>query len=171
MAMPLMPIPPPVSRVEIDSIKECEWLSSLTWLRINENEWTFGVPVRGVIRDVLAEVYFDEERNPGWVWRLNLNVPDNLQEIYCSIAGSDKFKGGFLHTYTCCDEQHRKLHEACVELEKLKLIRRKLDEPWVNGGVHVVWETVPRKGACNYFHDAIEAAETAITSAAEPVRE
>lgn len=38
------------------------------WLRINENEWEFGVPVRGVIREVLAEVYFDEDRNPGWVW-------------------------------------------------------------------------------------------------------
>lgn len=82
-----------------------------TWLRINENEWTFGVPVRGVIRDVLAEVYFDEERKPGWVWRLNKRI------------GKDR------------------------------------------APVH--------RGACSYFHDAIEAAETAlgITSAAAPVRE
>jgi hypothetical protein len=57
----------PVTKQEIVSAFH---MMSLTWLRIGENEWDFGIPVRGVIREVLASVYFDEERNPGWIWLL-----------------------------------------------------------------------------------------------------
>ncbi len=38
------------------------------WQRIREDEWAFGEKVRGLVRRRLAEVYFDEERNPSWIW-------------------------------------------------------------------------------------------------------
>ncbi len=41
------------------------------WQFVGDNEWIFGVKVRGVIRKLVAEIYYDEDSNDrrgGWVW-------------------------------------------------------------------------------------------------------
>jgi hypothetical protein len=40
-----------------------------TWQRVGDDEWEFGEVVRGMIREPVAELYFDEDLAPvGWVW-------------------------------------------------------------------------------------------------------
>ena len=41
-----------------------------TWQRQGDtDEWVYGVPVRGIVRKILAEVYYDEDHeNAGWHW-------------------------------------------------------------------------------------------------------
>jgi hypothetical protein len=43
-------------------------MTELTWQCVGDDEWEFGQVVRGMIREPLGEVYFDEEKDPGWVW-------------------------------------------------------------------------------------------------------
>jgi len=47
-------------------------LNGLEWYRTSGDNWVFGPMVRGIIRDIKAEVYFDEEqlngKHGGWVW-------------------------------------------------------------------------------------------------------
>jgi hypothetical protein len=41
------------------------------WQHLGDDEWVFGVKVRGIARDRLAELYFDpDSNNPrgGWFW-------------------------------------------------------------------------------------------------------
>ena len=41
------------------------------WQFMGNDTWAFGVKVRGVVRDRLAEIYFDEShhgREGGWRW-------------------------------------------------------------------------------------------------------
>lgn len=52
------------------------------WQLIGEDEWRFGVPVRGVIREPLADIYFtegrpDQERDYGWIWIVLVNGSAN----------------------------------------------------------------------------------------------
>jgi hypothetical protein len=37
------------------------------WQLQGQDEWVFGIPVRGLIRTKIAEIYFDEEQG-GWIW-------------------------------------------------------------------------------------------------------
>lgn len=43
------------------------------WMLIDQNQWDFGIKVRGVIRKVMASVYFDEEKTPSWIWLTHIN--------------------------------------------------------------------------------------------------
>lgn len=43
-------------------------MSELCWQMHAENEWVLGTKIRGVVRDVVAEIYFDEARDYPWVW-------------------------------------------------------------------------------------------------------
>ena len=46
-------------------------MSDETWMMVGEDDWVFGVPVRGMVRDVLAAIYYDEDRDNkggGWIW-------------------------------------------------------------------------------------------------------
>lgn len=41
------------------------------WQLIGDNEWIFGEKIRGLIRVILAEVYYDEDRDDPhgwWIW-------------------------------------------------------------------------------------------------------
>ena len=41
----------------------------LVWQMHDLNEWRFGVMVRGVVRrPYYAEIWYDEELNPSWIW-------------------------------------------------------------------------------------------------------
>lgn len=44
----------------------------MEWQRTGGDNWVFGVPVRGLVRERLAEVYFDSDlkggKDYGWVW-------------------------------------------------------------------------------------------------------
>jgi hypothetical protein len=49
----------------------CQSLDGLTWQCSGNDEWAFGLLVRGIVRHPYGEVYFDDERadeNGGWVW-------------------------------------------------------------------------------------------------------
>jgi hypothetical protein len=48
--------------------------SELTWQLHDDNEWRFGKVVRGAVREpYLAEVYYDEDKDPSWVWFARLD--------------------------------------------------------------------------------------------------
>ena len=47
------------------------------WQYVGNDSWDFGIPVRGIIRDIIATVYFDGDRNPGWIWAANIE-PNQL---------------------------------------------------------------------------------------------
>lgn len=51
--------------------------SNWTWQRVSSHDdWEFGEVVRGMIREPVGELYFDEELAPvGWVWMVM--VPGN----------------------------------------------------------------------------------------------
>lgn len=41
------------------------------WQYHGDDQWVFGLKVRGFVRDVIGEIYFDEDRDDlrgGWVW-------------------------------------------------------------------------------------------------------
>lgn len=41
----------------------------MEWQLTSSDNWELGTMVRGIVRDVKAEVYFDEEREKGgWTW-------------------------------------------------------------------------------------------------------
>ena len=44
---------------------------NLTWQLTGDDEWDFGEMVRGMVRNVRAQIYFDEDytgTEGGWVW-------------------------------------------------------------------------------------------------------
>ena len=46
----------------------------MIWQQHFEDEWVFGEMIRGMVRrPYFAEVYFDEDRDPGWVWYTTLS--------------------------------------------------------------------------------------------------
>lgn len=41
------------------------------WQLLGQDDWVFGVKVRGIVRDYEAQIYFDEDddsREGGWKW-------------------------------------------------------------------------------------------------------
>jgi hypothetical protein len=43
--------------------------SNYTWQHHGNNDWVFGLCVRGMVRMPKAEVYFDDDaKRGGWVW-------------------------------------------------------------------------------------------------------
>jgi len=54
------------------------------WQMYGQDEWMFGIKIRGIVRNPLAEIYFDDEKNYGWIWLLldgteKRGVEPNLQ--------------------------------------------------------------------------------------------
>lgn len=56
---------------------------------------------------------------------------DQLMELLDYIAGKRKFSflGNGIHTYPNGNENNIKIYSGCLELEKRKLIYRKIDMP------------------------------------------
>lgn len=61
------------------------------------SSWAFGDKIRGIIRDRKAEVYFDEEKNPGWIWFAWVKDSKTALERLDAIR---KQTDDYLHTYT-----------------------------------------------------------------------
>lgn len=61
-----------------------EWpistINCAEWQMISgDNEWVFGVKIRGIIRELLAEIYFDPDRDSpqgGWHWMTYAPTPN-----------------------------------------------------------------------------------------------
>ena len=52
-------------------------IDDYVWQRTSGDEWIFGPMVRGIVREIVAEVYFnekDDSREGGWIW-LTLHGP------------------------------------------------------------------------------------------------
>jgi len=45
----------------------------LEWQHLGNNDWVLGKKVKGIVRESMAEVYFNEPVNDsyGWVWFIN----------------------------------------------------------------------------------------------------
>ncbi len=58
-------------------------------------------------------------------------MDDSLSELLDLISGSGKYRcfGGGITTYPRSDDNNRKIHNGCLELEKQGLIYRKIDKP------------------------------------------
>lgn len=44
---------------------------TMEWQQQDDDSWNFGVNVRGIVRDIIAYVYFDEDEDSvkgGWRW-------------------------------------------------------------------------------------------------------
>ena len=58
----------------MEPLQSAEWVIQQTpidypeWQLIDENQWVFGHKVRGLVRERLAEVYYDEQKDPSWIW-------------------------------------------------------------------------------------------------------
>lgn len=48
------------------------------WQHLGDNDWVFGKKVRGIVRESMAEVYFNDEGHQdkyfGWVWFIRPNA-------------------------------------------------------------------------------------------------
>jgi hypothetical protein len=42
-------------------------IDEMEWQYIGDDTWNFGPKVRGLVRKV-ADIYFDEDKNPSWQW-------------------------------------------------------------------------------------------------------
>ena len=68
----------------------------MIWQMHDHNEWRFGYMRRGVVRSpYYAEIYFDEDKDPGWIWLVT--VPGNYDYIrgachYFDIAVTESEK-------------------------------------------------------------------------------
>lgn len=66
---------------EDDATLPGPWPAGAIWQHLGDDQWVFGVPVRGVVRHRLAEVYFDEHRNLSWVWFLHKRDDQDAEAI------------------------------------------------------------------------------------------
>ena len=87
---------------------------------------------------LLYEFPYDEEKHAFITNGVDLvDPPTNLMDLFDFIAGRGRFDwvghGGF-HTHPGLDERSNNVHNACLELEQLRLIRRAL-----NRIDHVCW--------------------------------
>jgi hypothetical protein len=59
----------------------------LTWQHVGDDSWLFGRMVRGLVRDPVAEAYYDEDH--GWVWFLHgcqtRGLSSSLQQAIKSV--------------------------------------------------------------------------------------
>ncbi len=69
---------------------------------------------------------------------------DQLSELLDIISGSGKYRffGKGMTTYPTADENNKKIHNGCLELEAMGLIHRLIDDP-----DHVLW--TPGGEACD----------------------
>lgn len=67
------------------------------WQYIGDDGWRFGTRIRGFIREVRAEVYFDEERcerTGGWIWFLpGTNLQGIERNCLAAIIAAEKAMG------------------------------------------------------------------------------
>ena len=66
--------------------------SNYTWQQHSEDNWVFGLCVRGMVRMPAAEVYFDDDdKRGGWVWFITGPDMDKKRGIANSLeAAVDK---------------------------------------------------------------------------------
>lgn len=60
-----------------------------TWQFQGDDTWVFGELVRGLVRPVEADIYFDEEsdsRKGGWIWIVYCNRPKRGRAITLETA-------------------------------------------------------------------------------------
>ena len=75
------------------------------WQHMGEDEWVFGVKVRGIIRHSYADIYFDEDlvgfvgTNGGWVWMVSaeadgvITVRGTASSFTLAVASCEKALG------------------------------------------------------------------------------
>lgn len=56
-----------------------EQLMQAEWQMISgDDEWVFGIKIRGIVRELFAEIYFDPDRDDpegGWRWMTYAPIP------------------------------------------------------------------------------------------------
>jgi hypothetical protein len=60
-----------------NKIDQAEWQ-----MVSGDNEWVFGIKIRGIIRELFAEIYFDPDNdNPegGWRWMVHAPTPIEVE--------------------------------------------------------------------------------------------
>lgn len=59
----------------------------MIWQMHAPDEWRFGEMVRGVVREpYYAEIYFDEDKNPSWIWFVRSNPLQRGTANYFEMA-------------------------------------------------------------------------------------